>query len=302
MKRDKEQNIYDENIILFLDYLKYERRLSINTVNSYANNLNVLTTFFNKNILLLNSDDIKKIINELKISSRSKAHYLSVFNSFYNFMILYGKLQKNPCENIKSPKIAKSLPKYLNEDEIDKLLNIKLLKPIDYRNKAMLELLYATGTRISELLNLELNNIDFDECIIRVIGKGKKDRIIPIGNSALHYLNLYIKEYRSFILKTKQSNYVFINNNGGKLSRQGFFKILKQIACKSGINKDISPHVLRHSFATYLLNNGADLRVIQELLGHENLVTTEIYSHLGNKKIEEDYSHHPRAHKEKGIN
>lgn len=302
MKRDKEQNIYDENIILFLDYLKYERRLSINTVNSYANNLNVLTTFFNKNILLLNSDDIKKIINELKISSRSKAHYLSVFNSFYNFMIFNGKLQKNPCENIKSPKIAKSLPKYLNEDEIDKLLNIKLLKPIDYRNKAMLELLYATGTRISELLNLELNNIDFDECIIRVIGKGKKDRIIPIGNSALHYLNLYIKEYRSFILKTKQSNYVFINNNGGKLSRQGFFKILKQIACKSGINKDISPHVLRHSFATYLLNNGADLRVIQELLGHENLVTTEIYSHLGNKKIEEDYSHHPRAHKEKGIN
>ena len=302
MKRDKEQNIYDENIILFLDYLKYERRLSINTVNSYANNLNVLTTFFNKNILLLNSDDIKKIINELKISSRSKAHYLSVFNSFYNFMILYGKLQKNPCENIKSPKIAKSLPKYLNEDEIDKLLNIKLLKPIDYRNKAMLELLYATGTRISELLNLELNNIDFDECIIRVVGKGKKDRIIPIGNSALHYLNLYIKEYRSFILKTKQSNYVFINNNGGKLSRQGFFKILKQIASKSGISKDISPHVLRHSFATYLLNNGADLRVIQELLGHENLVTTEIYSHLGNKKIEEDYSHHPRAHKEKGIN
>ena len=302
MKRDKEQNIYDENIILFLDYLKYERRLSINTVNSYANNLNVLTTFFNKNILLLNSDDIKKIINELKISSRSKAHYLSVFNSFYNFIIFNDKLQKNPCENIKSPKIAKSLPKYLNEDEIDKLLNIKLLKPIDYRNKAMLELLYATGTRISELLNLELNNIDFDECIIRVVGKGKKDRIIPIGNSALHYLNLYIKEYRSFILKTKQSNYVFINNNGGKMSRQGFFKILKQIASKSGISKDISPHVLRHSFATYLLNNGADLRVIQELLGHENLVTTEIYSHLGNKKIEEDYSHHPRAHKEKGIN
>ena len=302
MKRDKEQNIYDENIILFLAYLKYERRLSINTVNSYANNLNVLTTFFNKNILLLNSDDIKRIINELKISSRSKAHYLSVFNSFYNFMIFNGKLQKNPCENIKSPKIAKSLPKYLNEDEIDKLLNIKLLKPIDYRNKAMLELLYATGTRISELLNLELNNIDFDECIIRVVGKGKKDRIIPIGNSALHYLNLYIKEYRSFILKTKQSNYVFINNNGGKMSRQGFFKILKQIASKSGISKDISPHVLRHSFATYLLNNGADLRVIQELLGHENLVTTEIYSHLGNKKIEEDYSHHPRAHKEKGIN
>ena len=301
MKKNREQDIYDENIILFLDYLKYERRVSINTVNSYENNLRMLLSFFDKNILLLNKDDIKKFINELKLTSRTKAHYLSVFNSFYNFMIFNGKIKTNPCENIKSPKITKSLPKYLTTDEIDKLLNIKLLKPIDYRNKAMLELLYATGTRISELLNLELNNIDFDECIIRVVGKGKKDRIIPIGNTALNYLNLYINEYRPFILKTKQSNYVFINNNGEKMSRQGFFKILKQIASKSGINKDISPHVLRHSFATYLLNNGADLRVIQELLGHENLVNTEIYSHLGNKKIEEDYSHHPRAHKEKGI-
>ena len=301
MKKNREQDIYDENIILFLDYLKYERRVSINTVNSYENNLRMLLSFFDKNILLLNKDDIKKFISELNLTSRTKAHYLSVFNSFYNFMVFNEKIKTNPCENIKSPKIAKNLPKYLTTDEIDRLLNIKLLKPIDYRNKAMLELLYATGTRISELLNLELNNIDFDECIIRVVGKGKKDRIIPIGNTALNYLNLYINEYRPFILKTKQSNCVFINNNGEKMSRQGFFKILKQIASKSGINKDISPHVLRHSFATYLLNNGADLRVIQELLGHENLVTTEIYSHLGNKKIEEDYSHHPRAHKEKGI-
>ena len=181
------------------------------------------------------------------------------------------------------------------------LLDIKLIKPIDYRNKAMLEVLFATGTRISELINMELNQIDYDECIIRVLGKGKKDRIIPIGNTALKYLRLYIDEYRKFILKTKNSNYVFVNKDGNKISRQGFFKILKKITKESGINKEISPHTLRHSFATYLLNNGADLRVIQELLGHENLVTTEIYSHLSNKKIEEDYQHHPRAHKEKGI-
>ena len=165
----------------------------------------------------------------------------------------------------------------------------------------MLEVLFATGTRISELINLKLNQIDFDECIIRVLGKGKKDRIIPIGNTALEYLALYINEYRPFILKTRVSEYVFVNKNGTKMSRQGFFKILKKLVASSGIEKEVSPHTLRHSFATYLLNNGADLRVIQELLGHENLVTTEIYSHLSNKKIEEDYSHHPRAHKEKGI-
>ena len=166
----------------------------------------------------------------------------------------------------------------------------------------MLELLYATGTRISELLNLELNHIDFDECIIRVTGKGKKDRIIPIGNTAINYLKLYINDYRKFILKTKTNNYVFLNKNGEKMSRQGFFKILKELAHNAGITKELSPHTLRHSFATHLLNNGADLRIIQELLGHENLSTTEIYSHLGNKKIEEDYKYHPRAHKEKGIN
>ena len=165
----------------------------------------------------------------------------------------------------------------------------------------MLETLYATGTRISELINLQMNQIDFDECIIRVLGKGKKDRIIPLGNTALEYLMLYINEYRPFILKTKNSEYVFVNKNGEKISRQGFFKILKKLTQDAGITKEISPHTIRHSFATYLLNNGADLRVIQELLGHENLVTTEIYSHLSNKKIEEDYSHHPRAHKEKGI-
>ena len=216
-------------------------------------------------------------------------------------MIFNGIIKNNPCSGIRLPKLEKKLPNYLTIEEIDKLLDIKLIKPIDYRNKAMLEVLFATGTRISELINLTLNQIDYNECIIRVLGKGKKDRIIPIGNTAMEYLKLYINEYRGFILKTKNSEYVFINKNGTKISRQGFFKILKKLVKEAGIEKDVSPHTLRHSFATYLLNNGADLRIIQELRGHENLVTTEIYSHLSNKKIEEDYQHHPRAHKEKGI-
>ena len=247
------------------------------------------------------NEDIRSFLNSLELTPKTKAHYLSVLNSFYNYMIFNGNIKVNPCNGIKSPKLEKKLPNYLTIEEIDKLLDIKLLKPIDYRNKAMLEVLFATGTRISELINLTLNQIDFDECIIRVLGKGKKDRIIPLGNTAIEYLKLYINEYRPFILKTKNSEYVFVNKNGTKMSRQGFFKILKKLVKEAGIEKDVSPHTLRHSFATYLLNNGADLRVIQELLGHENLVTTEIYSHLSNKKIEEDYSHHPRAHKEKGI-
>ena len=291
----------DENIKFYLEYLKYERRVSDNTVESYGENLKMLTEAIDKNILSLTNEDIRSFLNSLELTTKTKAHYLSVLNSFYNYMIFNGNIKVNPCNGIKSPKLEKKLPNYLTIEEIDKLLDIKLLKPIDYRNKAMLEVLFATGTRISELINLTLNQIDFDECIIRVLGKGKKDRIIPLGNTAIEYLKLYINEYRPFILKTKNSEYVFVNKNGTKMSRQGFFKILKKLVKEAGIEKDVSPHTLRHSFATYLLNNGADLRVIQELLGHENLVTTEIYSHLSNKKIEEDYSHHPRAHKEKGI-
>lgn len=294
-------NIEDENIKFYLEYLKYERRVSDNTVESYGENLKMLKQALNKNILNLTTTEIRDYIQNLEATPKTKAHYLSVFNSFYNYMIFNEKLSANPCSGIRSPKLEKKLPNYLTGEEIDKLLDIKLTKPIDYRNKAMLEVLFATGTRISELINLKLNQIDFDECIIRVLGKGKKDRIIPIGNTALEYLALYINEYRPFILKTRVSEYVFVNKNGTKMSRQGFFKILKKLVASSGIEKEVSPHTLRHSFATYLLNNGADLRVIQELLGHENLVTTEIYSHLSNKKIEEDYSHHPRAHKEKGI-
>ena len=296
------ENIDDKNVIYFLEYLKYERRLSINTIDSYGENLLKLIEGNKKNILLLTTDDIRNFLRNIDTTAKTKAHYLSVYNSFYNYMLFNKKINSNPCEGIKMPKIEKKLPNYLTDEEIDKLLDIRLIKPIDYRNKAMLEVLYATGIRISELINLEFSQIDLNDCTIRVLGKGKKDRIVPIGNTAIHYLTLYLEEYRRFLLKTKTSNYIFINKDGNKISRQGFFKILKQIAKTSGIEKDISPHTLRHSFATHLLNNGADLRVIQELLGHENLVTTEIYSHLSNKKIEDDYNHHPRAHKENNIN
>lgn len=288
-------SIEDKDVLSFLEYLKYERRLSVNTIDSYGENLLLVSKYLNKDLINATRDDIKNYFDNFDGDVKTKAHYLTVLNSFYKYLLFMGKCSINPCDGIKHPKLSKKLPEYLTSEEINKLFDIRLTKPIDYRNKAMLEVLYATGTRISELINLELNQIDFDECIIRVTGKGKKDRIIPIGDTAMDALKNYILNYRIFLVKTNDNNYVFLNKNGSKISRQGFFKILKGLAFDAGIKKDISPHTIRHSFATNLLNNGADLRIIQELLGHENLQTTEIYSHLTNKKIEDDYQNHPHA-------
>ncbi len=284
----------DKDIELFIDYLMYERRLSKNTIDSYKTNLIIIRRTLNKDLTTLTKNDIQSFISNMQSNPRTKAHYLTVLNSFYNYLIFANKLTSNPCDGLKSPKIEKKLPTYLTIEEIDKLFDIRLLKPIDYRNKAMLELLFATGVRISELINLTLSQVNFEESIIKVMGKGRKERIIPMSNTSSHYLNLYIMDYRKYLLKNT-IDYIFLNKNGEKISRQGFFKILKKITQDCGINKDISPHALRHSFATYLLNNGADLRIIQELLGHENLETTEIYSHLTNKKIKDDYKNHPHA-------
>ena len=288
-------SIEDKDVLSFLEYLKYERRLSVNTIDSYGENLLLVSKYLNKDLINATRDDIKNFFDNFDGDVKTKAHYLTVLNSFYKYLLFMGKCSINPCDGIKHPKLSKKLPEYLTSEEINKLFDIRLTKPIDYRNKAMLEVLYATGTRISELINLELNQIDFDECIIRVTGKGKKDRIIPIGDTAMDALKNYILNYRIFLVKTNDNNYVFLNKNGSKISRQGFFKILKGLAFDAGIKKEISPHTIRHSFATNLLNNGADLRIIQELLGHENLQTTEIYSHLTNKKIEDDYQNHPHA-------
>lgn len=289
-------NITDGSTKDFLEYLKYERRVSVNTVDSYGENLLLLKNYTNKDLISLKKEDIKDFLDNVEATARTKAHYLTVFNSFYKYLLFMDKIKSNPCDGIKAPKLEKKLPTYLTNEEIAKLFNIRLTKPVDYRNKAILEVMYATGARISEVINLELNQIDFEECIIRVVGKGKKERIIPLDDVAIEALDNYINNYRPFLIKNETCNYVFLNKNGEKISRQMIFKILKNIANKAGITKEISPHTLRHSFASNLLNNGADLRVIQELLGHENLETTEIYSHLQNKKIKDDYNNHPHAH------
>lgn len=296
----KNETLLCENIETFLNYLKYERKLSNNTYDSYRYNLIKIVTYFSNDendnkydITNLTEDEIKTFLYNSKESSKTKAHYLTVLRSFYDYMLDLDKIKNNPCLNIKMPKIEKRLPKFLTEEEVFKLLNINLLKPIDYRNKAMLEVLYATGMRISELLNLTISNFNESAASIKVMGKGSKERVIPLSDITINYLNLYINEYRSFFLNTKTSDYIFLNYNGGRMSRQGFFKILNKLCIESGIDKEISPHILRHSFATHLLNNGADLRIIQELLGHENISTTEIYSHISNEKILKDYEFHP---------
>lgn len=290
----KEEIELNKNIENYLNYLLYERKLSKNTYESYRYNLIKICKFFkDEDITYLASDNIREFLYKSEEEAKTKAHYLACLKSFYEYMQDINIIKVNPCENIKSPKLEKSLPKYLTIEEVDKLLDIDLYKPIDYRNKAMLELLYATGMRISELLNLTLSNINIEDASVKVMGKGSKERIIPMSDITIKYLEMYINEYRGLILNDKVSDYLFVNYNGNRMSRQGFFKILKNLADKANIKCEISPHILRHSFATHLLNNGADLRVIQELLGHENISTTEIYSHISNEKIKDDYMNHP---------
>ena len=283
----------------YIDYLKYERKLSDNTLDSYEENLIMFDNCINKNISNIKTDDIRNFLITLNNKSdRTRAHYITVLNNFFSFMTSEKVIKTNPCVEISQPKLAKKLPNYLTIEEIDNLLDVELNTPLDFRNKAMLELLYASGLRISELLSLKLNDVSFDEDILKVVGKGDKQRIVPIGDVALEYLKLYINDYRNSILKNKQSEYLFINNNGNQMSRQGFFKILKNQCLIKGINKEVSPHTLRHSFASHLLNNGADLRTIQELLGHSDISTTQVYTHLISEKLKEDYKAHPHEKKE----
>ena len=204
-------------------------------------------------------------------------------------------ISDNPCQKIESPKLKKTLPKVLNIDEVNKLLNIEPKTALEYRNKVMIELMYATGLRVSELVNLTINDINLTDNYVRCFGKGKKERIVPIGNTMNNLLDEYINVHRNALLKGYLTDKLFLSSYGKGITRQGFFKILKQTGKEVGIIKDFSPHTLRHSFASHMLEYGADIRSIGELLGHENIKTTEIYTHLTNPKLKNDYkSYHPR--------
>lgn len=294
------EKIIDKEMEQYLDYLQFERKLSKNTLLSYQDNLKNFAKYLKgKSSRTCDSEDILQFLVHIhEFSAATRAHYLTVLKSYYAFLVSEELLDKNPCDFISSPNIPKSLPHYLTIEEVDFLLDIPLHTPYDYRNKAMLELLYATGMRISELISLKIYDIDFEEDFVRVLGKGDKKRIIPINDTSKKYLLLYINEYRPRMLKNTASEYLFINNRRGRISRQGFFKILKALCLSKNIKKEVSPHVLRHSFATHLLNNGADLRIVQELLGHQDISTTQIYTHVSDEKKRHDYKYHPRNKKE----
>ena len=279
----------DEYINNFLLYLEMDLNYSKNTINTYLNALNHLNDEIKKDILKLTSKDIESFISELELESSSISNYLSAYKTFYNYYIKIGQISINPIDKVDTPKLSKHLPTYLTVEEVDKLLDIEIKDAFSARNKSILELLYATGLRISELINLEFKNIDLNDCIVRIMGKGSKERIVPINDLAIKYLKIYVKDYRYKLVKTEQNNYVYLNNHGKKMTRQGVFKMIKKRTLETCIKKDVSPHTLRHSIATHMLENGADLRIIQEFLGHESIGTTQIYTHLTNQKLKKDY-------------
>ena len=278
----------DKLINDFKSYLELERNYSNNTSLSYVKDVTLFSDFIKKDLLLVDKKDIEKYIRSLNKSSKTISHVISSLKSFYNYYMRMGNINSNPTDEIDRPKIEKKIPEFLTLEEVSSLLNFKVNNEFEARNKAILELLYSSGLRISELTSLELSNIDLDECLVRVMGKGSKERIVPLGDYAIEALKEYIYFYRPMLNKNN-SSYIFLNNRGGILSRQFIFKVIKEECIKKGIRKNVSPHTLRHTFATHLLKNGADLRIIQELLGHENLSTTQIYTHLTNDKLKHDY-------------
>ncbi len=283
----------------FCNYLLIDKHYSHNTIESYRRDLNKFKDF-SKNLKLIDIDKdiIKKYLkylNENKIKERSIARNISALKSFYKFLIINKVVKQNPIESISSPKLGKKLPNTLSEEEINQLLNIKLIDIYSYRNKAMLELMYATGLRVSELVNLKVYDINLEEAIVKTMGKGSKERIVPINDYEMHFLKEYL-ERRSLFLVNGNNDYLFLNNHGKPMTRQGFFKIIKKLAIEQCIKKDFSPHTLRHSFATHLLSHGADLRIIQELLGHSDVSTTQIYTHMSNEQLEETFKKfHPHG-------
>lgn len=287
----------------FINYCIFEKGLSDRTKESYTNDLEVYKAFLERknisNVEDITSEHIKDFLKERNQEETTTiAHNLTVIKNFHTYLLKQNIVKTNVSEFIERPKLRKSLPKTLSIEDIDKLLDIKLTTEFDYRNKAMLELMYGTGLRVSEIVNLTVNDIDMTNCLIRIMGKGSKEREVPLGEYSIHYLKKYL-EIRPSMLKKDSSDKLFLNNHGKGMTRQGFFKNLKQILKEKGLNPEVSPHTLRHSFATHLVNRGADLRSIQEMLGHADISTTKIYTRVSDDKVKQDYNeYHPRSHKD----
>jgi integrase/recombinase XerD len=285
-------------------YLKIERGLSQNSIDSYSRDLKKLLSFLEENTIVISpinisNDTIQKFIYDASksINARTQARLISGLRSFFDYLIFENYRTTNPTDLIESPKIGRKLPDTLSIVDIDKIISaIDLSKPQGERNRTIIETLYSCGLRVTELITLQISDLFFDEGFIRVIGKGDKQRFVPISNQTQKYITLYIKTIRTHIKVQKGfEDTVFLNRRGKQLTRVMIFTIVKELTIKAGIDKNISPHTFRHSFATHLLENGADLRSIQQMLGHESITTTEIYMHLDKshlRKVMEQF--HPR--------
>lgn len=288
------------------NYLRLEKSLSQNSVAAYVNDINKLVTFLNDNYkkitpLKVKLEHLKGFVawlNEKDVSPRTQARTISGIKSFYKYLLIEGAITSDPTALLESPKIGRKLPDILSMEEIDMLIEaVDLSKSEGQRNKAMLETLYSCGLRVSELVNLKITNLFFDQGFIKVEGKAGKERLVPVSGRAIDEINKYLTGYRKTLNVSKESeNILFLNRRGKKLSRVMIFTIIKNLAEKIDLKKKISPHTFRHSFATHLINGGADLRAVQEMLGHESILTTEIYTHLDSDYLRSTiHQFHPRS-------
>ncbi len=295
----------DDLVQDFVHYLMIEKKLANNTITAYKQDLNAYLNYLNAEHSLQSIQQVKRshIIAYLAHMQKqnkavtSIARTVSSIKAFHHFLYRDERIDRDVTVHLESPKRKRRLPRVLSQSEVERLLaQPDESSPFGIRNKAMLELLYATGIRVSELTQLNLNDLHLSSGFLKTIGKGNKERLIPIGSLAALAINRYLEEGRPKIAKNKQEQALFLNRLGGRLTRQGFWKIMKQLAKEANIKKDLTPHTLRHSFATHLLENGADLRSVQEMLGHADISTTQIYTHVTNKRLKDIYKqYHPRA-------
>jgi len=294
----------------FINFLKIERNLAQNTIQAYATDLIEYIDYLELHnisaITEINADTISNFIVELTRKDNSSftiSRKLSAIRMFHHFLVGEDYCDENPASMISFPKLSRKLPTYLDISEIEQLLmQPDLSDKYGLRDRALLEYAYATGVRVSELVSTKIQDIIEDEELVRVMGKGSRMRLIPIGESALHYIDLYYSESRPLLLKLHKTDILFLNHHGQKLSRMGFWKILRKYVVLAGIKKHVSPHTLRHSFATHLIEGGADLRAVQEMLGHVSISSTQIYTHLDREYLKEVHrTFHPREKYSEGL-
>ncbi len=291
----------NESIInQFLDHYWLSSGASSNTLDAYRSDLTLFSKWIDQDLININEIIITQYFThrqETKFSSATQARVLTCFRIFYQYLHTQNLIELNPTTKLHHPKQDQKLPIFLDIDEVNSLLKAPTISTIfGMRDRAMLELLYSCGLRVSELINLEFQHLNLDEEYIRIIGKGGKERILPLGEIAIDYLQLYEKKARPYLLKKGQTNSYFLSNRGSSMSRQNFFYIIKAYALKADINKPLSPHTLRHSFATHLVQQGADLRSVQLMLGHSDITTTQIYTHIQNVQLKSQHlKHHPRG-------